>query len=508
MHRCLSIPEILSAVFLNFQTTEARSAGHEALATLARTCTTFQSPALALLWRAQETMLNIILCMPPDLISVDTSTSLPTVRLLRPATASDWDRVLLYAPLVRQLWSKGQDLSLASIFLALNLSMPTNCLFPNLTRLGWVKSTDFRYIGFLLAPRLEHIFIICPPPDINLSFLAALPYRCPLLQLLYISGQHVPDAICGFLDGLPNLTHLEVTLADMRSLIRIGRLPRLRRLFLRLSRSVAIPATLPEDLFLNLEHMTLYDIDCRTATRLVPVLVHAKLKGIRIHLPGSQTTSVVNDLLKSLVDRSCLETSSSNSFRFDHPEAPIPAQSALCAIDTHSLRLHCRLTEVAIVSDAFSLHDCCLSEIARSWTRIRKLELITSSPNKKPVTTLSGLLALARHCRALKTLRLSLDTSSIPQAASTSDVVPQICLISIDVGFSALYDALNFARFISGIFPNLKSVLTYQDDKLTYRVNQADEAWHAAHHQRWKEAEAHIPMFVAVREEGRLLAQR
>ncbi|KAJ7210755.1 hypothetical protein GGX14DRAFT_450273 [Mycena pura] len=500
MHRCLSVPEILST----------------ALATLARTCTVFQSPALALLWRTQQSMFNIIRCMPPDRLYIDTSTPLPTVRLLRPVTASDWDRVLVYAPLVRILWSRGGDLSLESIFLALNLSMPTNCLFPNLTRLGWVKSTDFQYIGLLLASQLEHIFIVCPPPAINLSFLAALPRRCPLLQTLQITGQqHLPDAICGFMDGLPNLTSLEVSLADMRTLICSGRLPRLRRLCLQLSRPVAIPATLPENLFLNLEHTTLYHIDSRTATRLVPVLVHAKLVGITMRLSGSQTTSMVNDLLKSLVDCSYLEPSLS-SFRLDHVGAPTPAQSALCAITTDSLRLLCRLwtlTEVEIASDAFSLDDCCLLEISRSWSRIRKLELITFLPNRKPVATLSGLLALARHCRDLETLRLSLDTSSIPQTGTASDVVPQTCLqltavISIDVGFSALNDTLAFARFISGIFPNLKSVLTYQDDKLTYQLDIADEARLAAHHQRWKEAEAHIPMFVAVREEGRLLAQR
>ncbi|KAJ7192393.1 hypothetical protein GGX14DRAFT_595622, partial [Mycena pura] len=430
--RCLTVPEILSTVFLNFQTTEPRNAGHKALATLARTCTVFQNPALALLWRTQRSMFNIIRCMPPDLLHVDTSTPLPTVRLLRPVTASDWDRALLYAPLVRELSSRGGDLSLASIFLALNLYMPTNCLFPNLITLGWYKSTDLQYIGLLLAPRLEHIFIACPSPDINLSFVAALPRRCPLLQTLHISRQHVPDAICGFLDSLPHLTRLGLCVADMRSLICIGRLPRLRCLSLQLPRSFAIPATLPENLFLNLEDISLYATDSQTATRLVPVLVHAKLKSIKLRLPISQTTqttSMVNDLLQSVVDRSEISLS---SFYLYHPGAFTPAQSALCAITTDSLHLLCQLrtlTEVEITSHAFSLEDCCLLKIARSWTRIRKLELITSLPNKKPVTTLSGLLTLARHCRDLETLALSLDTSSISQTGTASDVVPQTCLI-------------------------------------------------------------------------------
>lgn len=72
MHRGLQIPEIVELVCIELAEDLPRyGAGPpqcQHLAALARTCKTFQDPALDLLWSHQKnTMKNLLMCMPNDL---------------------------------------------------------------------------------------------------------------------------------------------------------------------------------------------------------------------------------------------------------------------------------------------------------------------------------------------------------------------------------------------------------------------------------------------------------
>ena len=59
MHRCLLIQELLSIIFHHAH-------ARKTLARLARTCKTFQDPALDILWCTQDTLLYLLKCLPCD----------------------------------------------------------------------------------------------------------------------------------------------------------------------------------------------------------------------------------------------------------------------------------------------------------------------------------------------------------------------------------------------------------------------------------------------------------
>ena len=65
MHRTLRIPEIVDSVFSHLDPTPGKE-GRE-LAALARTCTMFHDIALDALWWHQESIINLIRCMPTEL---------------------------------------------------------------------------------------------------------------------------------------------------------------------------------------------------------------------------------------------------------------------------------------------------------------------------------------------------------------------------------------------------------------------------------------------------------
>ncbi|KAJ7772831.1 hypothetical protein DFH07DRAFT_733536, partial [Mycena maculata] len=118
------------------------------LAALARTCTSFHEIALDELWRHQDTIMNLIRCMPADLWT--STTDIPAQyamfasdlldsaqRLTRPIVASDWHRPLKYSHRVKSL-SCGYywDPDLIHVFQALRLCIPAY-LLPNLHGLSW-----------------------------------------------------------------------------------------------------------------------------------------------------------------------------------------------------------------------------------------------------------------------------------------------------------------------------------------------------------------------------------
>lgn len=68
MHRCLQILEMVEMVCFQFDPYPSRDV--KDLASLARTCTIFQGPALDVLWKVQRTLMNLVRCMPTDLFDV------------------------------------------------------------------------------------------------------------------------------------------------------------------------------------------------------------------------------------------------------------------------------------------------------------------------------------------------------------------------------------------------------------------------------------------------------
>ncbi|KAJ7451218.1 hypothetical protein B0H11DRAFT_2330473 [Mycena galericulata] len=88
------------------------------LAAVARTCRTFEGPALDYLWKS-ATLVNLLRCMPSGLWVVEEVTQPPEKCYMRPRRAiwaTDWDRVFNYASRIRHLFSSSTQRGLSDIF--------------------------------------------------------------------------------------------------------------------------------------------------------------------------------------------------------------------------------------------------------------------------------------------------------------------------------------------------------------------------------------------------------
>ncbi|EMD38983.1 hypothetical protein CERSUDRAFT_72231 [Gelatoporia subvermispora B] len=202
MHHCLQIAEILSIIIGYISKSD--SLGRATLAALARTCRLFHGPALDVLWRHQDNLLNLLKCLPGDAWMIEgrqwvrenhmsPETTVVPLSLTRPLEPTDWRRL---AP---------------SVFLEFTLRQASSALLPSLRRLIW--DFDLRYeipiqfTRFLVHSGLESLYLNLEAWDTleieSLSVLLSLPTSCPNLQHLTLSGScAIPSAIVRVLPRL------------------------------------------------------------------------------------------------------------------------------------------------------------------------------------------------------------------------------------------------------------------------------------------------------------------
>ncbi|KAJ6487161.1 hypothetical protein C8R47DRAFT_1277476 [Mycena vitilis] len=200
MHRALQIFELIHMLCGHLR-------GYEhALCCLARVCHLLSGPALDILWVEQDTLINILRCMPDDLweYTVTARPGWPSrtctyVGARRAIEPEDWSRFHVYAGRVKALsindWEipeydpKADTSGWCLVFEMLAMSLPTPHMFPNLRRLDWNvrKMPWFSSVRLFLAPGLETLHLEGISTQANLSLLPMLPERCPLLKSVTLS---------------------------------------------------------------------------------------------------------------------------------------------------------------------------------------------------------------------------------------------------------------------------------------------------------------------------------
>ncbi|KAJ6472254.1 hypothetical protein DFH09DRAFT_1007960 [Mycena vulgaris] len=510
MHRCLSIPDIVGEVCSHVYTrfpwyhAGAAGAGGVTLATLARTSSVFQGPALDLLWFSQNTLENFLRCLPPDLVAFDkVKAGLPwkrkvVVRLLRPIVSSDWDRSRLYAHRVRELYCAGDSFSLSQSFPALSISLPDDVLFPNLRELTWQNfpEGDFHHINLYLARTLTEISI-WPSSAFQLSVLSTLPRRCPALETLEI-----------------HLQFLQISVDDIATLEVIGKLQNLQNLTLSGLPGHLSFSVLDTVRFSNARRISLIDVTPKAATEFFKMCMGASLTSVDVGFDSHPRTSALTQFCSAL--ESCHHSHLSLTSLFLAYDPPIEGNiasyvvdSATYAVDSATFRiLFCfeNLTKVSVREVSFDLDDAFLMEMARSWPRLESLRLSPHAPPQPTHVTLHSLRSLARHCPDLRELEMTFDASVIPPPDTSGAHVLQTSLTTIWPGCSPILAPFQVARFISGIFPCLYLVKTSCSDDDIEEVSpltEEVETWI----DQWSEVESHIPTIMAIREEGRMWAQ-
>ncbi|KAJ7775959.1 hypothetical protein DFH07DRAFT_798896 [Mycena maculata] len=525
MHPALSIPEILQHIFSNLgpitwhRWMVTRDAKRD-LAALARTCTTFQRPALDKLWAHQGTFLNFLRCFPPDLFDLDDRgvvssgrKSKRKPRLLRPILATDWARPFLYARRVKDFSCQPHSPTLLQILEAISLSMPDGSIFPSLVKLAWdhIPPSEFHFIKLFLTRTVTEISFKCASAS-HLSILSTLSRSCPVLKRVDLSGwTAIPGSsasLCAFVDELLNIEFLVIGSPSMETLEHIGRVPTLKYLRLEsLPREVELAPPVSRPLFVNLESIMLADVTFEAATRFLAMCTDPYMGSVHVTFDDDTEAGSANEFYDALA--AChpahisLHTLSLDSSQVSaHPFHFDLLRTLFCFQG---------LTHISIlIPVAFGLDDADVAELARSWPRLNSLYLVTHASELHPRTTLQCLRILAQHCTDLRALHIALDASAIPGCTDHGHGhVSQRTLISLEVADSPIAAPLPVARYISGIFPNLAAILTNGDHNVNRGyIMMGTEKLGTAFYVLWKEVETHMAMLQEVRKEAVLWAQQ
>ncbi|KAJ7895385.1 hypothetical protein B0H13DRAFT_2338876 [Mycena leptocephala] len=269
MHHCLQISEIVDIVCSHLDPPAdllREGAGNKLrfqdLAAIARKCTAFNGPALDYLWRSATLPVGRLLkrCMPYDLWGIDAVQSLifgtvKKARLLRPICISDWDRLRLYAPRVKELACR-DEWSLSKIFSALSLSLPET-LLSSLRTLRWQHYDDDP-----LHPPFS-------PPHAHKNLFSHI-VRLRRLRALDVSVE-MPQINRYF--GLECAESIWVPYLDQRALERLPGLSTLN--FLALN-------TFPASLALSLAHLITAAENQSLFTAITASLSHLTLKNLTL----------------------------------------------------------------------------------------------------------------------------------------------------------------------------------------------------------------------------------
>ncbi|KAJ6460443.1 hypothetical protein DFH09DRAFT_1230040 [Mycena vulgaris] len=471
MHRCLQVPELVGLVCSHLQGPRhleiAFEVGHPKrgdLAVLARTSTVFSSHALRLIWNSQ---------------------------LLRPLQNSDLERVLVYAPHVKHLFSHPHFADLSLVFPSASPWLSENIL-PNLQGLYWMHTeNDFQYIECFLAPQLTTIRI--PHTSLAaLTLLSSLALRCPQLTDVTFFPRGAPDlrslavsAVSVCVRGLHGIERLTADMLDHPALEHLSRLPSLRHL-----RLGGLPSTLPthdEALFPSLQ--TLYfSSKIESPFHFLEWGNKIPLVGFTAECPAFSTADEVHRLFSAAAGG--ISHSPLTEFAFDNEfDSFDSSDSVNYLIRSSSLRsLFCfvNLISVSVLSAVgIDLDDITVTDMARSWRHIERLELQSYYGTAAPRATLQCLEAFPKYCPHLTKLSIAFDATVIP--TSHGDLSLE-SLKNLDVEASPIATAPPVARFIASIFPSLKNITTLPDSLDGDAEWEADVGPEALQYDRhWKE---------------------
>ncbi|KAJ7728476.1 hypothetical protein B0H16DRAFT_1777547 [Mycena metata] len=508
MHRCLRVPEMLDMICLYLNPslcTSDSESGYDFypfrhLAEVARTCRTFCGPALDHLWRSAILAQLLVGCMPSDLWAVekaewpgDSNTVIGRGFAFTPR-ASKLSAVVLTPP-------GFCDWSLSHIFPALSVAIP-EALFPNLQTLSWKqRPEEFHCIQLFLHPRLKSIDFKLHSAS-STSLLSTLATKCPNLTELSIESvdftQHISELVC----RLHFLEKITVFSLASDALTHVSRLPNLSSLQLE-----ALPAKLQVSFrfgttFPTLGTLELTHPDIGPTTEFLRLCSAAPLKKFRASFAEFVTAAKMHKLFVAMTVAFSHWTLEELSLDTECPKSG--SDPTIHLIPHHLIRpLLCftSLTVFSVMSPiGFTLDNEAISEFARALPQIVTFKLLARHPDMShpPGPTLECLHSFARRCPHLSVLGLALNGDKSVSAVDLSKVQDGVLhqsLVSLDVGHSPIWNVIAVARFLSIVFPNLRTISTEREDAERYDEFDEGPEWpeDLKRYRRWIEVQVTIP---------------
>ncbi|KAJ7060573.1 hypothetical protein C8F01DRAFT_1293144 [Mycena amicta] len=495
----------------------------ETLLALATTCKTFQEPALAALWREQNTLDNLVKCLPSNLwtkeekdweqpISECAGGSPGDMMLKMVGSAwykelpqPSWERAQWYSRCVQTLSISDETHPSYGVLCAFRIALRHDgTLFPNLQTLRWISTWEvvagYNFISDFHGPQLRKVELCVPYeelPDPNGMYSwpddAVRRLSLPWEQLEHFSIEtvnrkmHQMPLPSGCFNPVAkqlstSLTSLAVDGLNLESLAQLSGLPNLRDLMLSSPTLVDLQPHYTVDLLnLPLEAPNLQEIDvratepmhkciaCSRGPRFAPRVVDLILRGIQA-LIGSQPAGKPMRVgpkapvgLPVVLSRFC-------------PGVPVNKGSSMVAGRGAGTAL-------------------------QNGVQTYKL---TSTPSAGGVS----YTIPAEHCKWLHTLTIVIDATSAPLLklpnAESQGRICQHALQTLDVGASVVSKPSKIAQYLCSVFPSLHKLKFQRVSENPGGRGHPQPA--EIHSKRWKQVAQLLPIISAARKDERVWA--
>ncbi|KAJ6512537.1 hypothetical protein C8R45DRAFT_960672 [Mycena sanguinolenta] len=498
MHCALQIPELVQLICAEVKYPIVLDE-LPSLYSLAQVCRIFRGPALDFLWAHQDTLLNILLCMPTDLWEVTGSGRRRSLRARRAIEPEDWNRFREYSPRIRSLFlneyrhnmDEAASEAWSPVFEMLSAALETPHLFPNLRTLSWTAGgTWFSYVRLLLSPGIKTLVLGVMATPAHLALLPALSKRCPLLTsvtLTTVPHFHVacrPRSL--MICTMAFLECLHVGSIDQRAFEHLSQLVTLKSLTIQYTPDfVPIRVAADAQSFPNLSELTFGRVSQEFLTRFIQMHDTWSLMRLTAYIASTPTatdTARLYALIEAKCDHGALTLLTLAASYHSNPLTGAVTSDAL-----RPLLKFRALQEISLAPPGgISLDDAGIEALARAWPHIWSVRLPGSGyRGTPPRVTLGGIRAFARHCPRLLFLATPFDASVVPDEGVVLPDERNTAVRFLDVDDAVLVDPAAVALYLSSLFPNLQAINTAGDDEVAEDVRQRANRLHGL----WKEVE-------------------
>ncbi|KAF7344900.1 hypothetical protein MVEN_01652400 [Mycena venus] len=425
----------------------------------------------------------------------------------------DWHRSNSNAARVEKL-SFEFETRFARVFPALNISFPFGSIFPRLRSLSWssISEKDFQYIRIFLTPGLSSISITYERSIVNCSLLSTLACTCPQLahvEICFLDHVYFLDLLAvistsQFLRSLHRVESLALPSLDLTALKHIGQLHGLTDLCL----DILPDGSYARDhghrpWFRSLHNLRLQIAELTTAIQLFRMGTQIPLESLYLEwddfYAADETEELYNALAESCSHASLIKlTFDCGGGHHDRISGPNASRYAINSRLLQMLFCFANMETLSITSPVeFDFNDSTLTDAARAWPRLQRIELNVYCHPPTSRLTIQSLYSFAEYCPRLCSIQIALDAVTVTTITSHPLPASPHRLTDLCVAHSAISQPGAVARILSRIFPNLRTItLPRFYGTIPAEIQRREKLW--------KEVEVLLPEFATAREEERV----
>ncbi|KAF7290770.1 hypothetical protein MIND_01317900 [Mycena indigotica] len=464
MHSVLRITELVDLVLDHIDRPRD-------LYSVARTCKAFKELSLDHLWRTQNTLDNIVQCLPPELWEMRAAqdTFGCHVHLSTEAKPSDWTVALTYSRRIRVLVvEESHRMPCSTVLEAIRVIGPSK-LLPNLKDVRFC-ATIHPYEDVFLLPTVRHLHLgDVQVPSLPATMDSAMNWERVIGMSLVSDPDEAPAFVSSAMSTIAKMLQriqiLELDCISSEAFVHLARLPHLTALRFRTTMEDDALAELAQALFPALEHLSVHDTTLEYASKIVNLLLPSSpIEGLNLETSPStkEEAAALYSAVASHINPATLRTLVlGTSVELTDVIMPYAVDANLLdnfvvqASAIRPLLQFSGLEELALQPSAGFNLDCQLAwDMARAWPNLTHLVLVSASRARisNPALRLSALQAFVHHSLNLVHLELDLDATYLP-AKDELSLQSQKALRVLAVGISPIRQPEPVAAFLRSIFP-------------------------------------------------------